>query len=218
MESLRLHRGCAETTISIVDQGVLFSSSQEAQVLPEGFRYRTEIVTETEETDLIAALKTLPFEPFDFHGYLGNRRVVSFGLRYNYSRRGLEPADQPPAFLDMLRMKIAEFAQHPADDFIQIGVNEYRPGAGIGWHKDKPQFAEVLGISLGSAVRMRLRRKRNGGWERESKLLAPRSAYLLSGPAREIWEHGIAPVRELRYSVTFRTLVPKVEEILTSQA
>jgi alkylated DNA repair dioxygenase AlkB len=192
--------------MSIVDQGVLFSNSQEAQALPEGFRYRAEILTKTEETELVAALKSLPFKPFDFHGHLGNRHVVSFGLRYDYGRRAIELADQPPAFLERLRTKIAEFARRPADEFKQIGVNEYRLGAGIGWHKDKPQFGEVLGVSIGSAVRMRFRMKRNGGWIRESRFLEPRSAYQLSGPAREVWEHSIAPVSELRYSVTFRTL------------
>ena len=48
------------------------------------------------------------------------------------------------------------------------------------------------------------------GWlmaSRPEQIVAePRSAYLLSGPARSVWEHSIPPVGEPRYSVTFRNL------------
>ena len=36
--------------------------------------------------------------------------------------------------------------------------------------------------------------------------LPPRAAYVLGGPARSVWEHRIPPVKELRYSLTFRSL------------
>jgi alkylated DNA repair dioxygenase AlkB len=177
-------------------------------LVPEGLRYRPELITEAEEQALAAALGKLPLKPFEFHGYLGNRRVLSFGLRYDYSRRGVEWAEEPPPFLGALRARIAEFAGRSPEEFRQIGINEYRPGAGIGWHRDKPEFGDVVGISLLSAVQMRFRKRSGDGWLRTSHLLESRSVYILTGEARQKWEHSIAPVTSLRYSLTFRTLAP----------
>ena len=178
-------------------------------VVPQGLRYQAEFITEEEEEALAEALGQLPLRPFEFHGYTGNRRVLSFGLRYDYSRRGVEPAASAPPFLDVLRGRVAEFAVCDPEEIRQIGINEYRPGAGIGWHKDKPEFGDVIGVSLLSDVRVRFRQRSAGGWSRAFQLLAARSAYIMSGEVRENWEHSIAPVASLRYSITFRTLALK---------
>ena len=82
----------------------------------------------------------------------------------------------------------------------KVLVTEYSPGAGIGWHKDRPEFEEVIGVSLLSPCLFRLRQKRGNGWERASIELQPRSAYLLSGSARTGWQHSIPPIDKLRYS------------------
>lgn len=172
---------------------------------PRGFRYQAEFISEAEEQLLAEALTSLPLKPFEFHGHVGNRRA-SFGLRYDYSRREVQPAAEPPRWLEDLQHKIAKFAGFAVDDVKQIGVNEYRTGAGIGWHRDKPEFGEICGVSLSSPVKMRFRRKTKEGWIRRSHVLEPRSLYILSGEAREVWEHSIPPVTSLRYSLTFRTL------------
>jgi alkylated DNA repair dioxygenase AlkB len=192
-------------------QDALFPKMEEraAQPEPRGFRYRAEIVTEEEEGALVASLGQLDLKPFEFHGHLGNRRVVSFGLKYDYSRRSVEPARERPAFLDDLLVRVAEFAGCEAEAFQQVGVNEYRPSAGIGWHKDKPQFGIVAGVSLLAPATMRFRRAQGGRWNRVSHTLEPRSIYILAGDARTEWEHSIPPLTELRYSVTFRTLSEK---------
>jgi alkylated DNA repair dioxygenase AlkB len=104
-------------------------------------------------------LESLPFQPFDFHGHLANRRVIGFGLRYDYDRRRLVEAPPVPNFLLSLRAKVATFAQKSPDAFTQVLINEYRPGAGIGWHRDKPHFADVAGVSLLAACDFSLRRK-----------------------------------------------------------
>ena len=184
------------------------SNSKAGALIPKGLRHQAALISEVEEHTLAAALGNLPLKPFEFHGHLGNRRVASFGLRYDYARRGLELADSPPPFLEALLTKVAEFAGHAAADFRQVGINEYRPGAGIGWHRDKPQFGDVVGVSLLSAVKMRFRRRAGKGWIRASQILEARSVYLLTGEARKLWEHSIAAVPALRYSLTFRTLVP----------
>ena len=185
-------------------------------LVPQGLRYRPDFLTEAEEQALAAALGQLPLKPFEFHGYLGNRRVLSFGLRYDYSRRGVELAAPPPPIFDTLRPRIAEFAGRNPEEFRQIGINEYRPGAGIGWHKDKPEFGDVVGISLLSPVRMRFRKRSGKGWMRASHLLEARSIYILTGEARQQWEHSIAPVSSLRYSLTFRTLAPGASNLLAA--
>ncbi len=51
----------------------------QASDLPEGFRYCEDVVTAEEERRLVADFAALPFKPFEFHGYLGKRRIVSFG-------------------------------------------------------------------------------------------------------------------------------------------
>ena len=175
--------------------------------LPEGFRYVPDVVSAGEEAALARELGALPFKPFDFQGFLANRRVVSFGLRYDYGSRAVVEAAPFPAFLVSLRRKVAALFDRPEDAFRQAFINEYRPGAGIGWHRDKAQFDEVVGVSLLYPCNLRFRRKSGEGWERASLNVEPRSAYLLSGPARSVWEHSIPALDHLRYSITLRTLV-----------
>jgi alkylated DNA repair dioxygenase AlkB len=176
--------------------------------LPEGFRYQPELITAAEEAELVRQLESLAFQPFDFHGHLANRRVAGFGLRYDFDQRKVVEAPPIPAFLMLLRDKVAAFARLPADAFVQVLINEYRPGAGIGWHRDKPHFDAVAGVSLLAPCSFRLRRKNGARWARQTVTLEPRSAYLMTGPARTEWEHSIPPVAAHRYSITLRTLRP----------
>jgi alkylated DNA repair dioxygenase AlkB len=175
--------------------------------LPVGFLYRPELVGTDEENVLLAHVRELPFREFEFHGYTGKRRVVSFGWQYDFSARHLRKADDMPEYLLALREAAATFAGMEAEDFQHVMVTEYGPGAGIGWHRDKPVFGEVVGISLFSPCVLRLRRKvSEREWERVNIVAEPRSAYHLSGQARTVWEHSIPQVEALRYSITFRTL------------
>ena len=111
-----------------------------------------------------------------------------------------------PEFLLPLRDMVATFAGLPAEAFEHVLINRYEAGAGIGWHRDRPEFGDVVGVSLIAPARLRFRRKRGSGWERASLMAEPGSAYLLRGPARSEWEHSIAPMDRLRYSITFRSL------------
>ena len=179
----------------------LFGSST-----PEGFRYSADLLTPEQEESLARELAALPFKPFDFHGYQANRQVVGFGFRYDYGSRQVVEAPPLPSFLEPLRQKIAEAFDRPAEAFEQVLINEYRPGAGIGWHRDKAQFDEVVGVSLLAPCTFRFRRKNGDGSDRISLTVEPRSAYLLSGPSRTVWEHSIPALDRRRYSITFRTL------------
>jgi alkylated DNA repair dioxygenase AlkB len=175
-----------------------------APPLPEGFKYREEMISRDEEQRLVRQIETLPFKEFDFHGFKGKRRVVSFGWRYDFNDAQLQRADDIPPFLLPLRARAAEFANLGPADFQHVLVTEYSPGAAIGWHRDKAVFAEVVGFSLLSPCRFRLRRKQANSWQRAAMIVEARSAYLLAGPARTEWEHSIPPMERLRYSITFR--------------
>jgi len=182
-------------------------AEREERPAPEGFRYAPELVPREEEADLVERIRELPLKEFEFHGYLGKRRVVYFGWQYSYGDRTLNAAPEIPGFLAPLRQRAAAFAGLAAEDLVHAMATEYRPGTAIGWHRDKAAFGEVIGVSLHSACLFRLRRKTGvGKWERYSVLAEPRSAYLLRGAARSEWQHSIPAVAGLRYSVTFRSL------------
>lgn len=175
--------------------------------LPEGFRYRPDLIGTIEEAALLEHVRQLPFREFEFHGYTGKRRVVSFGWQYDFSARHLRKAEDIPEYLLALRETAAAFAGMEAEEFQHVMITEYGPGAGIGWHRDKAVFGQVVGISLHAPCVLRLRRKvGEKKWERANVLAEPRSAYHLSGQARSAWEHSIPQVEALRYSITFRNL------------
>jgi len=178
----------------------------EALKAPQGLRYQVGLLSTEGEKGLLERLRELPFEEFEFQGFTGKRRVVSFGWHYDFNDRVLRPAEEMPAFLVPLREAAADLAGLPASALEQLLLIEYGPGAGIGWHRDKGVFGDVVGVSLLSPCRFRMRRKAGEKWERFSFTAEPRSAYLLRGPARTEWEHSIPHVDALRYSVTFRTL------------
>ena len=96
----------------------------------------------------------LEFKPFEFHGFLGKRRIVSFGWRYDFSGGGLQKTDDIPRFLEPVRRQAAAFAKLKAGDLQHVLVTEYQPGAAIGWPKDRSVFGDVIGISLVSACKM----------------------------------------------------------------
>jgi alkylated DNA repair dioxygenase AlkB len=174
---------------------------------PSGFRFRAALIDAGQERELLERIRVLPLTEFEFRGYLARRRVVSFGWRYRYDERVLQPAEPIPAFLLPLRERVAAFAGSAAEDFVQSTVAEYRPGTAIGWHRDKPVFGDVVGVSLLSACTFRFRRRSgNDAWERYSFDAEPRSVYQLSGAARTVFEHSIPPVASMRYSITFRAL------------
>jgi len=174
--------------------------------LPAGFRYRLDVLDEREEQLLVQHISEQDLAPFEFHGFLGKRRVVYFGYRYDFGGGGLKTGSDIPAFLVPVRETVARVFDLEPAVLEQVLLTEYAAGAAIGWHKDRAVFGDVIGISLLSPCTFRFRKKAGAGWERHSLKLAPRSAYLLRGPARTEWEHSIPAVTELRYSITFRTL------------
>ena len=176
--------------------------------IPEGLVYRSGFLSAGEESALVGALAGLPFKPFEFQGFLGKRETVSYGWSYRFDGSGLAPAEPIPAWLLPVREKAAGLAGLAADSLEHALLIRYPPGAGLGWHRDRPVFGDVAGISLLAPAPLRFRRKRGDKWERFTLAAEPGSAYLLRGASRSEWEHSIPPVEALRYSITFRTLKP----------
>jgi alkylated DNA repair protein (DNA oxidative demethylase) len=172
---------------------------------PPGLDLREEFLTVPEEAALVEKFATLPFKPFAFQGWYGKRETASFGWRYDFNDARLHEAPALPEFLLPLRERAAAFADLRPTDLEQSLVIRYGVGAGIGWHRDRPVFDRVVGISLGSACELRFRRRQGAGFQRFAVEMRPRSAYLLRGEIRHDWEHSIAPMARLRYSVTFRS-------------
>ena len=188
----------------------------DAHSSPSGFSYWPDAVSRSEENAWVRQLEALPFKPFVFHGYLGKRRIVSFGWRYDYAGRALRASDPIPASGTALRQRgCRRCRQADVRRLQQALITEYDTGVTIGWHRDKPMFEDVVALSFLSNCRLRLRRKQGARWERWSTDIAPRSIYRLSGPARHEWEHSIPPVEGLRYSVTFRSFVAGFDALTT---
>lgn len=173
---------------------------------PEGLGYQPDFISAVEERALIAAMRELPFAPFQFGPFEGKRRVASFGFRYDYSDRRLHEAQPIPDFIREILARAESFAGVSPGSIRHVLFTEYDVGAGIGWHRDKANFGIVLGLSLGSAAPLRLRRKAGKAFDRFTLKAEPRSIYRLSGKARFEWEHSIPPVQSIRWSITFRTM------------
>jgi alkylated DNA repair dioxygenase AlkB len=175
--------------------------------LPEGFRYQPDFLSLEEESLLLQNSKGLAFREFEFQGFKGKRRVVSFGWRYDFNGGGLTKTEDMPGFLAYTRVKAERFAALAPGKLQQVLITEYTEDAAIGWHKDRSVFGDIVGISLLFPCTFRFRRKAGAKWERRSLIAEPRSAYLLRGPSRSEWEHSIPGVKSLRYSITFRNVL-----------
>ncbi|HVH80821.1 MAG TPA: alpha-ketoglutarate-dependent dioxygenase AlkB [Stellaceae bacterium] len=180
-----------------------------AEPILAGLGQADAIVAPEEEQALIRAIDAAPLSPFRFHGWEGKRLTVSYGWQYDFDNASFSPTEPLPDWLLPVRERAAQFAGLPPDDLVQSLLIRYDPGAGIGWHRDRPVFAHVIGISLGAQTVMRFRRRRAGGFDRASVPLEPRSIYHLTGEARHLWEHSLAPMAERRWSITFRSLSEK---------
>jgi DNA oxidative demethylase len=173
----------------------------------EGLSYVPDFLRSSEEEELLDWLDSLALRPVVMHGQESRRTVGMFGLDYDYNNRSLVPAEPWPAGVEWLRARAAGLISREPSELAQVLVSRYPPGAGIGWHRDAPMFGSaIVGVSLLGTARMRFQRRVRGEREVEAIDLAPRSAYVLSGPARWSWQHTVPATKELRWSITFRTL------------
>lgn len=171
-----------------------------------GLATQAELVSAAEEAALIAAIDGSGLTPFRFQRWEGKRLTASFGWVFDFETGRLDRGAPMPEWLLPVRARAARFAGLAPDALAHALLIRYDPGAGIGWHRDRPQFDEVIGLSLGAPAVLRFRQRQGSRFARVSLPLTPRAAYLLRGEARQDWEHGIAPQDATRWSITFRSL------------
>ncbi len=180
--------------------------------VPDGFLYHQNFISDVEEQDLIREIQKMDLTPFKYYQFTGKRRTASFGWQYQFGTNEITTAPEMPAFLLPIRSRAGTLFKIDSNSFVQASIIEYSVASPIGWHRDIPHFGVIVGISLGAACRMRFRKykrveaKRLSRGELLSIDLQPRSIYLMSGASRELWQHSIPPVKELRYSIVMRTL------------
>lgn len=192
----------------VAGQLTLFDDDRAPAAVP-GLVLVLDAISEELEAELSGLIDAAPLTPFQFGQWEGKRLTANYGSAYDYQRARPIPAPPMPPWAEALRHRLAPQVERDPALFVQALLIRYDPGAGIGWHRDRPQYGEVIGLSLSAPATLRLRRRLpGGGFERVPVELPRRSLYLLSGEVRERWEHSIAPMDATRRSVTFRTLKP----------
>lgn len=179
------------------------------RALLPGLAVAEAFVTAAEEAALIANIEDAGLETFQFQQWEGKRLTRSFGWSYDFQTGTFARAEPIPEWLAPIAARAERFANLTPGSIAQALLISYGPGAGIGWHKDRPVFEHVVGISLGAEAAMRFRRRRQEGFDRFALPLAPRSIYHLFGEARHDWEHSIAPIEAARWSITLRSLAER---------
>ena len=192
-------------------QSVLFEMPAPAV---SGLTFMNDYIDTTSEAELIQAIDAQPWRN-DL-----KRRVQHYGYAYDYRARSITPASRLgplPPWLEAYCARLHQagiFAEMPD----QVIINEYQPGQGIAPHTDcVPCFgATIASLSLGSPCMMDFTNGKTG--EKLLHLLEPRSLLILTGDARYVWQHAIAPrktdrhygqtiQRARRISLTFRMVM-----------
>ena len=177
--------------------------------LPEGFSYRQNFITAAEEVYLLKEIEQLDLQQMKFHEYEAKRKVMSFGKGWSFTEQRLKDGNPIPAAFDFLVDRIAAHLTISKETIAQFLVTEYPVDAVINWHRDAPPFETIVGVSLLSDCIFKLRPHDKAKQTRATTIALPvhrRSMYMMTGNAKTAWQHSTAPVKEVRYSLTFRTL------------
>ena len=177
--------------------------------LPPGFIYYPDFLSKEEESTLISTCEKLELHNLIFQGFEAKRRVESYGYNYNFDKRSITKGLAIPSELEFVIDKAAQKLAMEKEEFEQVLVTEYPVGSVINWHRDAPPFDIIAGISLLSDCTFRLRpydKSKQGRGAIRSLTVKRGSLYIMQGESRSEWEHSIAPVKKMRYSITLRSL------------
>ncbi|MBX4192219.1 alpha-ketoglutarate-dependent dioxygenase AlkB [Candidatus Parcubacteria bacterium] len=178
------------------EQPKLFDLGQQ---LPNGLIYRPDFIIPEEEETILTYIHNLPLE------------TMIYKDKYESKRRHYEFDFPFPRFLHGVQEKIAKWLQIKPEQVAEALLNEYTTGSAIGWHVDRENYEKIIGLSLTGWCKIRFRPLKNFRERKDPKdvvsvELEPRSAYIMQNDVRWKWQHSVAPVPSLRYSITFRTL------------
>lgn len=179
--------------------------------LPEGFTYQDNFISEAEEQQLLQNILLLDLQQMKFHEYEAKRKVMSFGKGWSFTEQQLKQGPPIPAEFYFLVERIAGHLMIPVNAIAQFLITEYPVGSVINWHRDAPPFETIVGISLLSACTFKLRPQDKMHQTRKATIplhVKRRSMYSMTGKAKNEWQHCTAPVKNTRYSLTFRTIRP----------
>ena len=196
-----------------MEQGSLFeAASLPPSRWPEGLVVEPEWLDRDDEQALIELVRALPLVHAKYKRYTARRRVVSYGGSFDYDSNRLLPTAPLIDGLHGLRERVAGWLGVTPDALVHALVAEYAPGTPLGWHRDVPDFEDVVGVSLGAPATLRFRPWPAAAAKRDDTIrlsIEPRSIYRMQGPSRWQWQHSVAPVDALRWSITFRTRAAK---------
>ncbi|HYF70329.1 MAG TPA: alpha-ketoglutarate-dependent dioxygenase AlkB [Ohtaekwangia sp.] len=178
-------------------------------LFPDGFEYNPDFLSQKEQDDLLQEITKYERHTFKFQGYEAKRKVASFGYDYSFEKNILSMGLPIPPSFDSLLEKVSNHLGIDKHDFAELLITEYPVSAVINWHRDAFPFDLIAGISLGTDCLFRLRPYDKTKQGRGSIISVPvraGSLYIMKGAARINWQHSIAPVKHIRYSITLRTL------------
>lgn len=174
---------------------------------PRGFSYFPDFLSHDEEQEVLKQFKALEWQKIIMYGVTAKRTVIHYGLGYEFKNRRLTKTPAIPEFLEFIVQRAAPLLQVPEQELVELLISRYPVGAGIGWHKDAPVFDKIFGISLASSCFLNFRSVDKK--QVIKQMLIPGSAYILDLLARSQWQHCIRPVKQVRYSITVRSLRKK---------
>jgi alkylated DNA repair dioxygenase AlkB len=187
----------------------MFTLFEQLPELPEGFYYYPDFINVNQEHELLSVIEKIELHDMVFLGYTAKRKVASFGYDFNFSTKKLTRGIAIPESFNWLIERVAEQLIINREQIAELLVTEYPVGSVINWHRDAPPFESIAGLSLAADCVFKLRPYEKSLRTRKSIISFPvrqRSLYIMQGPARNNWEHSTAPVLDIRYSITFRTL------------
>lgn len=185
-------------------------------LLPPGFVYRPDFITREEENFLVGEIQRSTLRTFVFQGYEAKRKVAGFGYDYSFDKRSISPGAPIPEVYQFLIQRVSSFTGKSENDFKELLLTEYPVGAVINWHRDAFPFDVIVGVSLQADCTFKLRPHNETLRTRKNTVsveVKRRSLYLMSGESRDEWQHSTAPVKEVRYSITLRTLRAEFADI-----
>src|SRR5690554_5880565 len=128
-------------------QGELF---RDDAPIVSGLTSVPDAIRPADEQALVALIDAAPLEPFQFGQWRGKRMTTHYGRAYDFLRGRVDAAPPLPDWLAELRDRVAPLVSLEPAELEAALLIRYDPGAGIGWHRDRPQYGHVVGLSLGA--------------------------------------------------------------------